>query len=155
MQKLERQIRDNIEIKDILKNGKFAIISMCRDNEPYIVTLSYGFDNLNNSLYFHTAKQGLKLDFIKQNPYVCGTVIEDKGYKINQCSHAYRTIVFWGDMHLIEDLEEKKHGFEILMNQLEKEPEKIKERFLKTDESYEHASILRLNLKEITGKESQ
>ena len=40
-----REILDKNEILELLENGKFAIISLCRDNEPYIVTLSYGFDN--------------------------------------------------------------------------------------------------------------
>ncbi|GAH11801.1 unnamed protein product, partial [marine sediment metagenome] len=33
---------------EIMKNGKFSTISMCRNDEPYIVTLSYGFDETFN-----------------------------------------------------------------------------------------------------------
>ena len=62
-----REITSQIEITEILKKGKYAVISMCAENEPYIVTLSYGFDKLKNILYFHCSKQGLKLDFIKSN----------------------------------------------------------------------------------------
>lgn len=155
MLKKEREIKDKNIIEEIIKKGKFANISMCRDNEPYIVTLSYGYDSVKNSLYFHSAKIGLKFDFIRKNSLVCGTIVEDKGYKINQCSHAYRSVVFWGKMVIVEDLEEKKHGFEVMMNHLEENPNKIKKRFLEKEDTYRNTSILRLDINEITGKASE
>lgn len=155
MQKLEREIKDVEIINNILNDGKYASISMCHDNEPYIVTLSYGYDIVKNSLYFHSAKEGLKFEFIQSNPLVCGTVIEDKGYNFNQCSHAYQSVVFWGEMNLIYDLKEKKHGFEILIDHLEEDPDKIKKRFLENENTYQNTSILRLDIKHITGKTSE
>src|ERR1035437_8783401 len=104
-----REITLESEINDVLQKGKFAIISMCRDNEPYIVTLSYGFDAKARSLYIHCAPQGLKIDFFKSNSRICATIIEDGGYIANECGHNYRTVVFWGDIHFVVDLEEKKH----------------------------------------------
>lgn len=62
-----RELKQKSEIDTILKNGKFAVISMCKDNEPYIVTLSYGYDSEKESLYFHCAQKGLKLDFLSFN----------------------------------------------------------------------------------------
>jgi nitroimidazol reductase NimA-like FMN-containing flavoprotein (pyridoxamine 5'-phosphate oxidase superfamily) len=76
----DREITDEEEILRILKNGKYATLSLCKNNEPYIVTLSYGYEEQSNSLYFHCAKKGLKLVFIKNNPRVCATIIEDGGY---------------------------------------------------------------------------
>ncbi len=113
-----------------------------------------GFDDKKNSLYFHTANQGLKIDFIKKNPNICGTVIEDHGYKKNQCSHAYCSIVFRGKIYVIEDLKEKKHAFNVLINHLEENPDKVKQRFLKKDTVYYNTCLLRLDIIEITGKKS-
>jgi len=42
MQKKEREILDKNILFEILKYGKFSTISMCRNDDPYIVTLSYG-----------------------------------------------------------------------------------------------------------------
>lgn len=124
MKKKEREITDKNTIIEILKNGKFATISMCRANEPYIVTLSYGFDLKRNSLYFHSTKEGLKVEFLRENSNVCGTVVDDLGYIMNDCSHKYRSIVFWGKMATVEDLEDKKYGFNIILNHLEDNPGK-------------------------------
>ena len=155
MKKKEREITDDKNtIIEILKNGKFATISMCRANEPYIVTLSYGFDFKCNSLYFHSSKEGLKVEFLRENSNVCGTIVDDLGYVMNDCSHKYRSIVFWGKMATVEDLEEKKYGFNIILNHLEDNPDKMKKRFLKNEQANDSICIIRLNIIEMTGKAS-
>ncbi len=152
MKKFEREITDKVELFNILKDGKYAIISMCRNNEPYIVTLSYGYDEDRNSLYFHSAKAGLKIDFLNENPKVCATVIVDGGYQTGECEHKYASVVFWGSMYMVEDLEEKKHALVTLINHLEEVPEPVKARLLKNDSVYEGVGVLRLDIGEITGK---
>ena len=155
MQKKEREILDKRIILEILKNGKFSTISMCRNGEPYLVTLSYGFDELRNCLYFHSAQKGLKLEYLKQNQKVCGTILEDLGYVKSACSHKYRSIVFWGDMTIVENLDEKKHAFDTMLKHLEDNPSKVKKRFFKSEESYENTCLLKLDINLITGKASK
>lgn len=150
-----REIKSDTEIYDILKNGKFCVISMCRENEPYIVTLSYGFDSECKSLYFHCAPQGLKLDFIGTNSQVCATVIEDGGYVKNECGHNYRTVVFWGRMTIVADLEEKIHGMSVLLNHLESDSVVIKDKLLKSNDYYSKMVLLKLDIKQIHGKEGR
>lgn len=150
-----RELKDAGEIKNILRKGKFVVISMCRSNEPYIVTLSYGYDADKNSLYFHCARNGLKLDFLSENSTVCATVIEDKGYIDDTCSHAYKTVVFWGDMKKVSNLDEKKYGMNVLLHHLEKKHNVIKEKMIAADECYANMEILRLDIKQIHGKAGQ
>ena len=154
MQKKEREIREKNTIREILLKGKYVTISMCRRNEPYIITLSYGFDETQNALYFHSANLGLKLDFLKENPNVCATIIEDLGYINGACSHKYRSVVFWGNMTIINELGEKKHAFDVLLNHLEENPNKLKSRFFKNEKSYEDTCIMRLDILRATGKAS-
>ena len=44
-------------------------VTLSVDNCPYIVPLSFGFEG--NCLYFHTAREGKKIDMIRQNNTVC------------------------------------------------------------------------------------
>lgn len=155
MQKREREIKNKEHLVDILRSGKYTTVSMCRNDEPYVVTLSYGFDSDQNSLYFHSAQKGLKIEFLNDNPHVCATVIQDQGYKKGKCSHAYRSVVFWGKMILVGDLEEKKHGLDILLNHLEDEPGRLKKKLLKDDKSYADLGVLKLEISRITGKQGQ
>ena len=155
MQKKEREILDQKILFEILKNGKFSTISLCRNNEPYIVTLNYGFDEICNCLFFHSAQKGLKLEYLKENQKVCGTILEDLGYVKSSCLHKYRSIVFWGDMTIVENLEEKKHAFDTMLKHLENNPNKLKKKFFKSEQSYNNTCLLRLDISLITGKASE
>ncbi|HBV96430.1 MAG: flavin-nucleotide-binding protein [Peptococcaceae bacterium BICA1-7] len=152
MNKADREVIDREELRDLLKTGKYASIAMCRDNDPYIVTLSYGYDQQNDCLYFHTALKGLKLAIIKDNPNVCATVIQDGGYEKDQCAHHYFSAVMWGTMTVIDDLEEKKHALEVLLHHLENNPDPIRQRNLKNDAAYKGVAILKLTITHLTGK---
>ncbi len=152
MHKTEREITDPEILRDVLARGKYVIISMCRNGEPYVVTLSHGYDREKEALYFHCALKGLKIDFIEENPRVCATVIEDLGYQFGECEHHYRTVVFWGNMFVINDLDEKKYGLDILLNHLEDDPDSFKKRLLKDDDAYRKVGVLRLDIGEMTGK---
>ena len=153
MKNADREIHNKDEIKRILKSGKYAVLAMCRNNEPYIVTLSCGYDEANNALYFHSALTGVKMDFIRDNPEVCATVIEDRGYKTAECEHAYGSVVIRGRMYALEALEEKKHAMNVLIDHLEPNPEPIKARLLKKDSIYEGFAMLKLEINEITAKQ--
>lgn len=152
LQKKEREIKDQKELLRIIKTGKYLTIALCRNNEPYIVTLSYGYDERKNAFYFHSRLRGLKCEFIKDNPHVCATIIEDKGYIMNECAHEFRSVIIWGKMSFVETLEEKKYGMDILLEHLEDNPDKIKQESLLNDIVYRNLGILRLDVIEIHGK---
>ena len=152
MRRNEKEITDGNLINTIIREGKYITISMCRESEPYIVTLSYGYDSDKNCLYFHCANEGLKLKFIKTNPLVCATIIKDYGYKMNECDHAYHSIVIRGKLIILDNLEEKIHGFGVLISQLEENPELIKKKHLDDKNSYINSFMLRLDIEEISGK---
>lgn len=155
MNNSEQQIRDENELRRILKGGKYAIVAMCRDNEPYVVTLSCGYDEKTNSLYFHSALKGLKTDIISANPKVCATVIEDGGYVENDCKHRYASVVMFGTMSAIASLEDKKYALDVLLRHLEKDPEGLKARFIKNEAAYDKFALLQLKIDSMSGKSGQ
>jgi nitroimidazol reductase NimA-like FMN-containing flavoprotein (pyridoxamine 5'-phosphate oxidase superfamily) len=156
MNKAEREITDNGQLLEILERGKYAIIAMCRDNEPYIVTMSFGYDPARHALYFLSAVKGRKLDIIAANPSVCATVIEDGGYLVNQCSHRYRSVVLDGKMHIVDDPAERLHGMETIARQLETDLAARKEKISRLDgEAWRSMAILRLDIEDMTGKSGQ
>ena len=151
----EREIKSDTEIAEILKKGKYTVISMCKDNDPYIVTMSYGYDAEKKALYFHSSPEGLKLDFIAGNPRVCATVIEDGGYVQGECEHNFRTVVFRGIMTIVTDADEKKHGMNILLTHLEESSEVVLEKLRKSEGFYHKMNILKLDIQQIHGKEGK
>jgi len=152
MHKKEREITAPEILEEILRRGKFAVLALCRGNEPYALTLSYGYDPAARVLYFHTAHQGRKWHFLEANPSVCATVIEDGGYIMGECAHNFRSVVLYGKISRVDSLEEKKIGMEVMLRHLEDDPETVRRRSLPDDRAYDRAAILKLSIEEMTGK---
>ena len=149
----EREIHEEKDLQAILKEGKYAMVAMCRNNEPYVVTLSYGYDAESDVLYLHSPISGLKLDILKDNPKVCATVIQDKGYQAGKCTHSYRSVVLFGTMAVIADPAEKVEGMKVLLKQLEEKPQEMEEKLLRTTKFLEDAVVIKCNVTAKTGKE--
>ncbi len=146
------EIIDATEKEALLKQCNHATIALCDGDIPYIVTMSYGFDADNCCLFFHCANNGDKLDFIRKNSKACATVIKDNGYLHGDCDHDYESLVIRGHMNIVSDLQEKKHGLQVLLKHLEKDPTPIMARNIKTDTSYDSVTILKLEMQSIIGK---
>lgn len=61
--------------------------------------------------------------------------------------------MFWGQICVVEELPEKKHGMEILFHHLEDNPDPIRARNFENDVDYKKVNILRLDIEDITGKQ--
>jgi nitroimidazol reductase NimA-like FMN-containing flavoprotein (pyridoxamine 5'-phosphate oxidase superfamily) len=155
MRRQDRELKKREEIDDILKQGKFVVLALCHDNEPYSVTLSYGYEQAQNCLYLHTANEGLKLDFLRKNPSVCATVVIDKGYIYHECGHEYESVVLRGNIEFVTTLEGKRRGVQTILHQLEPNPQPIMQRALKTDAVYKTISVLKLVISSISGKKGR
>lgn len=156
MNKPERELTDPAVLSEIMRGGKYAVIGLCRGGEPYVVALSYGYDQAGHCLYFHSAPTGLKLAFLKENPEACATVIEDRGYLRNECGHRYRSVVLRGRMSVVTAEEEKRRGMEVLALQLEEDLEaRLRKLRSLAGPEWDRLTILRLDIREMTGKAGQ
>lgn len=155
MRRSERSINEWSVYEEILLSGKYAMLALSRNDEPYVVTLSYGYDRDERSLYFHCAKQGLKTEIISRNPNVCVTIIDDRGYIQHECKHAYRSLVIRGRIQVITDDAGKQKGVEVLINHLEKEPEVMKAKLPQKKATFDSMNIWKLTIEEISGKEGR
>ena len=140
-------------IEDMLSSGKFATLALCRSDEPYAVTLSYGYDSADRCLYFHCAKDGLKSGFVSANPNVCATIIQYLGYVQKQCKHHYRSLVIRGKIELVDGDVDKWKGLDAMIDQLEDEPEPVKSDMRTKTVSFEVVQIWKLHIDEVSGKE--
>jgi len=149
----DKELTSQADMQAIIKRGQYTVIALCHNDEPYLVIMNYGYDQTKNALYFHAALEGQKLDFIEHNPNACATIIEDLGYKQGECSHSYRSVIIRGRIAIIDNLDEKKHGLNVLIDHLEKAPDEAKKKFLKNDSTYDTVTVLRFDIEGITGKQ--
>jgi len=155
MHKIEREMTDEETMWEVLRTGKFITFALSKNDEPYILTLSYGLDEENRRMYFHTALKGLKLEILRTNSKVVGTVIEDLGYVQGECSHRYSSVVLFGNLYEVEDLSEKKQGMMKMFQHLETDPDSLRMRFLGKDGSYDKIKVLRFDIDSMRGKSSK
>lgn len=150
----EKKIKDKNEVLSILEQAKYITIAMSRDNEPYLVTLSHGYDREQNCLYFHCAKEGKKVDILKENNKVWGQALIDDGYVQGACDHLYATAQFMGRVTFIESLEEKRHALEVMVKALDDNPASIIGKQL-TKKSITDVNIGRIDIEYTSGKKSE
>lgn len=118
----DKEITDIRVLKKILKDTKYVTLALSKDGMPYLVSLSHGYDEGRNCLYFHCAAVGKKLDYIKSNNIVWGQALLDYGYAEGKCEHLYASVHFQGKVAFIDDVEEKRSAMECMMNQLDPKP---------------------------------
>ncbi|MCK4848165.1 MAG: pyridoxamine 5'-phosphate oxidase family protein, partial [Candidatus Heimdallarchaeota archaeon] len=119
----EKAITEEADIKSILSETKYITLAMSYDNTPYLVTLSHGYDPLENIIFFHCASEGKKLDYLKSTGEIWGQAIIDKGYAKGECNHHYSSVHFQGEVKFISDIREKRKALTLMIDQLEEDPE--------------------------------
>jgi len=127
---------------------------MCRDDEPYLVTLSQGYDPERNAIYFHCAKEGKKIDILKANNRVWGQAIVDRGYSQGHCDHMFASVQFSGRVSFVEDAAEKRRALKVMIRQLEREPDKVMAAQV-TGASVAKVCIGRIDIEFLSGKRSE
>jgi nitroimidazol reductase NimA-like FMN-containing flavoprotein (pyridoxamine 5'-phosphate oxidase superfamily) len=150
----EKEIKDKNEMLAILEAAKYVVIAMCRENEPYLATLSHGYDRERNCIYFHCAKEGKKVDILNEQNEVWGQALMDKGYIQGSCDHLYATTQFKGRVTFVESKDEKKHALEVMINALEDNPQEVMDSQL-SEKSIEGVQIGRIDIEHMSGKKSE
>ena len=149
----DKKIEDRGEILEIIEGQRLMTLAMCRDSNPYLVTVNFAFDAEFDRFYFHAASTGKKMDYILSNPNVWGQVLEDRGYVEGSCEHLFRTVMFKGAASVLEDVEDILRAFTLLIDQQEKDPDPVKRRNLETGK-FRKAAIVEVRVEYFTAKEN-
>ncbi|MFO7835546.1 MAG: pyridoxamine 5'-phosphate oxidase family protein [Candidatus Thorarchaeota archaeon] len=151
MRRDDKRIEDKQRIQEILLKANYVTIAMCKDNTPYLVTLSHGYDQSNNCIYFHCASEGKKIDYLQENPLVWGQALIDKGYVQGACDHLYATAQFRGRVQFLENVVEKEEALKVMIRHLDDKPEKVMSEQL-SPESISNVTIGRIDIEYLSGK---
>jgi len=152
MRRHDKEIKDAVLLRKILSQTRHVTIAMAKDNHPYLVSLNHGYDSERNCIYFHCAKEGKKLDFMRANSEVWGQALVDFGYDAKECTQSYATVMFRGKVSFIDDAEQKRKAFLIMNDQLKSSRKRL-ERILKTKLS--NAVVGRIDIDFMSGKKSK
>lgn len=123
MRRKDREITDADKINEIILSCECMRIGFNDDGQVYIVPLNYGYlrEDDKYTFYFHSAKEGRKVDLINKNPYVGFEM--DTNIKINEadiaCEYSarFQSIIGNGYVSVVDDFEEKRKGLLAIMKQ--------------------------------------
>lgn len=123
MRRKECEITDMQQIRAFLSNCQVCRVAFCDQERPYLVPLSFGmaFDERGRlqTLYFHGAREGRKIDHLKANPKVCfemdGKAQVKPGRVACAFSMRYQSVIGWGTARFLEDIREKRTALNALM----------------------------------------
>lgn len=149
----EKGLDDPRKIEQVLASVRIMTVACCSQNEPYLFTVDFAWDQQARELYFHCATEGRKMEILRANPRVCVTVIQDCGYLEGKCDHAFRSLILEGKAHLITDLSEKRRALELLARKHEHRPQAVLARFASDDEAVRKVGMIRISVESVTGKQ--
>lgn len=121
MRRKNREVTELSELIEIINECKVCRIALQDKDGLYIVPTNFGYTYENNQLvlFFHSAKEGRKINALKENNDVCfemdcghSLIVGDIACKY---SYAYRSIIGNGKVVFINDTEEKKVALSTLM----------------------------------------
>ena len=121
MRRADRQITDVKEISEILQGCKVCHLAMTDQGMPYVVPLNFGYvmEGEILTLYFHSAWEGKKTEILRENNAVCFSMCREGELVkvVNPCQsgYYYESVIGFGDIVFVNDIEEKCHALTLLM----------------------------------------
>lgn len=137
-------------ITEVLDRGVWIQLAMSdKEGWPYVVPLNYGFKD--DFIIVHGAREGKKIDLLKENNKVAFNVAIDAEVVRNEenpseFSMKYRSVSGLGTASFIEDIEEKREALKILMDHYRGPKEPMTEGMLKA------TAVIKIQITELTGK---
>ena len=152
MTRREREVTDLNEIIAILDKCKVLHLGLTDGDEPYVVPMNYGYvmEDGKMTVYLHGARQGKKMDMIRNNPKVFFEMDCDitpfEGDIACRYGITYASVMGRGVATIVEDVEEKKKALSVLMKtQTEKD-------FEFEDKMVAFVNVIRIDVASYTAK---
>lgn len=120
MRRKDKEIVSRAEIDAIIRGSQVCRLALARDNEPYLVPVSFGYDG--TALYLHTAHAGRKIDVFLANPRVCFEFernVEVRTDPALACKWTmrYESVIGWGTIAELTGPAEKERALNAIMRQ--------------------------------------
>jgi len=118
MRRKDKEIQEPELIQHIIRQAQVCRLGLCRDNVAYVVPVSFGYDGAD--IYFHTAVEGRKIDFITANNRVCFELEHEVAVLPNverACgwSFSFYSIIGYGVAEELTEDTEKIRGLQLVM----------------------------------------
>ena len=137
---------------DILRRAKTATLALSGDDGyPYSVPMNFVYED--GKIYFHGAKEGHKIDAIKNNPKVSMSIIDQEDVIEEELTTYFRSVIAFGQIRIIEGDLEKRAAIEKLAIKYAPE-DTAASRDHAINSGWKPLCVLEMTIDHITGKEA-
>jgi len=117
MRRKDKEINDKARIEQIIQDAQICRLALAESGQPYVVPLNFGYRD--DTVYFHSATQGRKIDMLKANPKVCLEFTTDlelvRAEKSCDWGQRFNCVIAFGEARLIEDNDAKREALDVIM----------------------------------------
>ena len=147
------RLLDKSAAMELLRSGEYGILSMVeavgKEFGSYGIPVNYVWDG-NNSIYFHCAPEGYKLNCLKTNSLTSFCVVGHTKVISNKFTTAYESIIVRGTVCLELSPDERMKALMLIIDKYSPDDKEIGTKY--ADKSFHRTSVIRLDIKEISGK---
>lgn len=138
------------ECYEILRHNTSGTLALCGNNmRPYAVPFSHAVDG--ERLIFHCAKEGYKLDLMRENPYASFCVIDQDEVHPESFTTYFRSVIVSGRIRIIEDAEDRLSAARIIGRRCNPDEKALTEELAK---GFSRVVMLEMTISQITGKQA-
>lgn len=149
LRRIKQQL-PNEEVISLLKSEVRGVLSVLGDDDyPYGLPINYYYDEDENKIYFHGAREGHKIDSIMKHNKV-SFCVRDNGTKCkDRLGLDYKSVIVFGKIKILEDREKTIEACKKLASKFDF-GEKYLENEIKKFANY--VTVLELTPEHICGK---
>ena len=150
MRRKEKEITDTKSIEEIINKAKVCHLALSLDDAPYVVPVCFGYST--KTIFFHSAKEGKKIDILKKNNKVCFEFDIDhelvESEKACNWSMKFKSVIGFGKASFIENIQEKQEALSTIMQNY------TRKTFLFSERSLSSTLVVRIDIEQMEGKKS-
>ena len=150
MRRKEKEITDKTAMESIILRSSVCRLAFSEEDRPYIVPLCFGYKD--DTLSFHSAREGRKLDILRKNNKVCFEFDIDN--EIVEADDAcawgmkFQSVIGFGKGSIIDDIESKHKALNIIMQQYSRNSYEY------PDKAVKKIVVIKVEIEHMTGKKS-
>jgi nitroimidazol reductase NimA-like FMN-containing flavoprotein (pyridoxamine 5'-phosphate oxidase superfamily) len=115
MRRKDRMLSTDAALQ-IIQNNRLGYLGMLSPTGyPYVVPMNYAFQN--DTFYLHCAKEGHKIESLRNHPEVCFTVVGEWQIIPEHTTTAFESVIAFGQACFIDNPDEKKAALNLLLKQ--------------------------------------
>jgi len=152
LRRKDKAVTNPRQLDEIIRGSLVCRLALARDNSPYLVPLSFGYDG--TFIYVHTATVGKKIDYWETNGQVCfeferNVELRRNAHNACQWSFAFETVIGYGTLTEVTDRMAREHALNEIMRQYSRKAWPFEEA------SVARVRVWKIKIESMTGKHSQ